>query len=192
LLTDLDSRKEREKTAAREMTGIALGLVYFGLCLGKFARAPSRGRMSAVSCTCRVHGTHNIQHRLSRPPQRMKSVWLHYHDLWRPKSPLNVLHASLQFFTLLAATIKSQFIEIPHESIHVGDDAVLKCWLADEDQESRDDANYVWYLNSESREMKKLLSIFSPFATNTRRDFVSFFPFFRSSSCCSRLTMLSR
>jgi hypothetical protein len=80
----------------------------------------------------------------------------------------------------LAAAIKSQFIEIPREPIHVGDDIVLKCSLADVDQKSRSDANFVWYLNGESREMKELLLIF-PFAS-----FISFF----SLSCCFSATSL--
>lgn len=113
------------------------------------------------------------KHRLPVPPPLAgKSVWLHYHDLWRLESPLNVLSCFSTTFSkiIFTAAIKSQFIEIPHEQIHVGDDSILKCLV--DDHKSRADASYVWYFNSESHEMKKLYW-FSPFAR-----FVSFFSSF--------------
>lgn len=51
----------------------------------------------------------------------------------------------------VSATIKSQLIEVSHDSVHVGDDVTLKCSLAEDDQDTQDVTNYVWYLNSESR-----------------------------------------
>lgn len=56
---------------------------------------------------------------------------------------------SLSPFLLFPATIKSQFIENSHDSVYVGDDVTLKCLLIDAAQDSKDVANYVWYLNSE-------------------------------------------
>lgn len=82
----------------------------------------------------------------------------------------------------LPATIAAQFIEISHESVHVGDDVTLKCSLADNEHDTRDVTNYVWYLNSESHEAKKFYWFFPlcffPSSSPIRKPaprFVSFF-----------------
>lgn len=82
--------------------------------------------------------------------------------------------ANLKSFRfLLPALIKSQFIENPHDFVRVGDELTLKC-LIEESQESKDVANYVWYLNSESREILLI------FLFHNRRDLFHFYFF---SSC---------
>lgn len=86
------------------------------------------------------------------------------------KSP----HSRLLF--LFPVTIKAQIIEISRDSVHVGDDVTLKCSLVDG---SQDATNYVWYLNSESREKEDFID-FSLFHLN-RRDLFHFPLFFRFS-----------
>lgn len=120
------------------MTRIAFGLVYFGLCLGEFVRIQvaaffSRSRRNPPSRKCKA------------------VVWLHYHDLWLLKQHFFFL--SLCLSLCVSATIKSQFIEVSHDSVHVGDDVTLKCFLTEEAaQDAQDVTKYVWYLNSESLE----------------------------------------
>lgn len=81
---------------------------------------------------------------------------------------------------LLPATIKSQFIEISHDLIRVGDDVTLRCLNVDA-EDTEDVANYVWYLNSEWLKTHFFIDFSLPSPHNPRRDLFHFSPFF--SSC---------
>lgn len=146
------------------MMRIAFGLlVYLGLCLGEFAHFLSALHLKRCS------------HSSPPSPSRLASIIMIYE--------CTKLHR-LMFFPVssLPATIAAQFIEISHESVHVGDDVTLKCSLADNEHDTRDVTNYVWYLNSESHEAKKFYWFFPlcffPSSSPIRKPaprFVSFF-----------------
>jgi hypothetical protein len=99
------------------------------------------------------------------------------------KSP--PIHELCVFSSSIPATIKSQFIEISHDLVRVGDDVTLRCLHVDDEQDSEDVTNYVWYLNSECPE-KHFLLIFlflPPALPQNPPRFVSFFLLHFFSSC---------
>lgn len=78
------------------------------------------------------------------------------------------------FLFSVSATIKSQFIEVSHDLIHVGDVVTLKCH-AENAQDTQDVTDYVWYLNSESFEENNFYRFLFFLSFNRRDLFRSFF-----------------
>lgn len=80
----------------------------------------------------------------------------------------------------------------------MGDDVTLKCLLVDDAQDSKDVANYVWYLNSEFHE-KEIYRFFVSPPPPSRFHFIFYFLLFlcafphlsRSARLMKRFTMLT-
>lgn len=167
---------------------IAFGLLYFGICLGKlYARwckylvnyLEENPIASIYRCTfCSpiqpfVHKAQSFLFACSKiktgTQESSNSAIMIY------GSKILLLPASSSF----PAAVQSQFIEVSRETIHSGDTVTLKCLLLDDVRDSKDVTNYIWYLNSESREKEETLSIFL-FSVNLTVDICFTFCFFLS------------